>query len=74
MKRGTNDPIEVQNLDCRPSGRLPDPCAGGGCCPDAIINEDRTVTLTEGVFAMTLEEESCRKLARLLKKHGYLEQ
>ena len=54
--------IEVQSLDC----------AGGGCCPDAVISKDRSVTLTEGVFAMTLTPESASKLAHLLRKHGYL--
>jgi len=58
----SKDPIEVQSLDC----------AGGGCCPDVVINADRTITLTEGVFAMTMQKASCEKLARILAKHGYL--
>jgi len=59
--KNAKDPVEVLNLDC----------AGGGCCPDAVINADRSVTLTEGVFAMTLRPESAAMLERLLRKHGY---
>jgi len=64
MARDTErkDPVAVLNLDC----------AGGGCCPDAVINDDHSVTLTEGVFAMTLAPASAAMLARLLKEHGYL--
>lgn len=56
------EPIAVCNLDC----------AGGGCCPDAVISKDRSVTLTEGVFSMTLMPKSAAMLARLLEEHGYL--
>lgn len=51
----------VRNLDC----------AGGGCCPDAVIHEDRQVTLTEGGFQLTLKPESASKLRKLLEEHGY---
>jgi len=53
--------IEVRSLDC----------AGGSCCPDAVVHEDRRVTLTEGVFQMTLLPESATELRKLLEKHGY---
>lgn len=59
--KSDKDPIEVRNLDC----------AGGGCCPDAVVNADGSVTLTEGTFALTLKETSVSELARLLIEHGY---
>lgn len=46
-------------------------CAGGGCCPDASVNTDRSVTLTEGAFSLVLSEDSAKALAHLLEKHGY---
>lgn len=52
---------EVRNLNC----------AGGGCCPDAVVHTDRTVTLTEGGFYLTLKPESASQLRKLLEKHGY---
>lgn len=64
MARDTErkDPVAVCSLDC----------AGGGCCPDAVINDDQSVTLTEGAFALTLMPESAKRLAWLLEEHGYL--
>jgi len=46
-------------------------CSGNGCCPDAEINEDRSVTLSEGTFSLVLRPESAEKLARFLIEQGY---
>lgn len=51
----------IRNLDC----------AGGGCCPDAIVHDDGRVTISEGGFHLTLQPGSAKELRKLLEEYGY---
>jgi len=46
-------------------------CYGNSCCPEASINSDGSVTLTEGVFCLTIQRESAEILTELLLEAGY---